>query len=83
MISLNSLSDTDKEYAVTLYENILHYIYLKGIRLDNEVINHANYMQGVRMPDASDYLESIILTVQRDTFWEIANDLYVLLKMIR
>ena len=63
------------------HDQILHYIYLKGIRLDNEVINHANYMQGIRMPDASDYLESIILTVQRDTFWEIANELYTILKL--
>ena len=63
------------------HDQILHYIYLKGIRLDNEVINHANYMQGIRMPDASDYLESIILKVQRDTFWEIANELYTILKL--
>lgn len=64
---------------MTLDEQILHYIYIKGIRLDNEVISHANYMQGIRMPDASDYLESIILKVQRDTFWEIANEIYAIL----
>ena len=64
--------------GLTLNEMIFHYIYVKGVHIDNELINHYNYLQTIK-PDASDYLESIILTVQRDMFWEIANELYAIL----
>ena len=37
-------------------EMIMHYIYVKSVHLENELINHENYMETIR-PDASDYLE--------------------------
>ena len=57
---------------------LMHYIYVKAVKIDNELINHYNYMQGIEA-DPSDYLESIILTVRREMFWEIANDIYAIL----
>lgn len=63
---------------MTVKDLIMHYIYVKAVRIDNEIINHSNYMQTIT-PDASDYLESIILTVRRDMFWEIANDIFTIL----
>ena len=61
-------------------EMIMHYIYVKSVHLENELINHENYMETIR-PDASDYLESIILSVRREMFWEIAQDIHTILQL--
>ena len=63
---------------MTTEEKIYHYIYLKAVRIDNEYIDHYNYMQ-TSSPDPSDYLESIILFVRREMFWETANELHSIL----